>query len=75
MMAVPKKQAVVTHGHADHARGGHGDVWATPETLAIMGLRYGTDAGTPLAMARGSSVAGSGSVSTPQAMCSAPPRS
>ena len=45
----PCDHAVVTHGHADHARRGHGDVWATPETLAIMGLRYGTEAGTPLA--------------------------
>ncbi|HEX6219329.1 MAG TPA: ligase-associated DNA damage response exonuclease, partial [Sphingomicrobium sp.] len=27
--------------HADHARGGHGAVWATPETLAIMATRYG----------------------------------
>ena len=32
----PKPRALVTHGHADHARGGHGEVWATPETLAIM---------------------------------------
>jgi putative mRNA 3-end processing factor len=38
----PVEQALVTHGHADHARGGHGQAWATPETLAIMGLRYGT---------------------------------
>jgi putative mRNA 3-end processing factor len=37
----PKPRALVTHGHADHARGGHGEVWATPETLAIMGVRYG----------------------------------
>ena len=29
-------RALVTHGHADHARGGHGAVLATPETLAIM---------------------------------------
>ena len=41
--AVPR--ALVTHGHADHARGGHGAVWATPETLAIMGVRYGEQAG------------------------------
>ncbi|MEM1131722.1 MAG: ligase-associated DNA damage response exonuclease [Pseudomonadota bacterium] len=34
--------ALVTHGHADHARGGHKRVFATPETLAIMGLRYAT---------------------------------
>ena len=37
----PRANVLVTHGHADHARGGHGAVWATPETLAIMALRYG----------------------------------
>ncbi|HCS17083.1 MAG TPA: ligase-associated DNA damage response exonuclease [Erythrobacter sp.] len=36
--------ALVTHGHADHARGGHGRTVATPETLAIMELRYRTGA-------------------------------
>ncbi|PJI90512.1 putative mRNA 3-end processing factor [Sphingomonas koreensis] len=41
----PVERAVVTHGHADHARSGHGAVFATPETLAIMSLRYGVDAG------------------------------
>ncbi len=35
-------RALVTHGHADHARGGHGRTIATPETLAIMELRYNT---------------------------------
>jgi putative mRNA 3-end processing factor len=39
--ATPVDRALVTHGHADHARGGHGEVFATAETLAIMGLRYG----------------------------------
>ncbi|MCC2096590.1 MAG: DNA ligase-associated DEXH box helicase, partial [Hyphomicrobiales bacterium] len=34
-------RAVITHGHADHARSGHGAVLATPETLAIMAARYG----------------------------------
>jgi putative mRNA 3-end processing factor len=34
-------RAVITHGHADHARAGHGAVLATKETLAIMGARYG----------------------------------
>ena len=34
-------RAVITHGHADHARAGHGVVVATPETLAIMEARYG----------------------------------
>jgi len=36
------ERALVTHGHADHARGGHGETVATPETLAIMALRYRT---------------------------------
>lgn len=37
----PRPRALVTHGHTDHARGGHGRLWATRETLAIMALRYG----------------------------------
>jgi putative mRNA 3-end processing factor len=37
--AVPR--AVITHGHSDHARAGHGAVLATPETLAIMKARLG----------------------------------
>jgi putative mRNA 3-end processing factor len=41
----PKPAALVTHGHADHARGGHGKVLATRETLAIMGVRYGEQNG------------------------------
>src|SRR5919199_3068838 len=45
----PKARAMVTHGHADHARGGHGSVLATPETLAIMGVRYGPQSGQPIA--------------------------
>ena len=44
----PKARALVTHGHADHARGGHGAVWATPETLAIMDCRYGPQTGQPI---------------------------
>jgi len=43
--SVPSPRALVTHGHADHARGGHEAVWATPETLAIMEARYGPQAG------------------------------
>ena len=34
-------RAVVTHGHADHARAGHGAVLATPETIEAMATRYG----------------------------------
>jgi putative mRNA 3-end processing factor len=37
-------RAVVTHGHADHARLGNGHVLATAETLAIMRARYGENA-------------------------------
>ena len=44
----PVPRALVTHGHADHARGGHGAVWATPETLAIMAARYGPQQGQPV---------------------------
>ena len=44
----PVRRALVTHGHADHARGGHEAVWATPQTLAIMEARYGPQNGNPL---------------------------
>ncbi len=37
----PVPRALITHGHSDHARAGHGSVLATPETLAIMAARYG----------------------------------
>jgi len=37
----PVEKAVITHGHSDHARAGHGAVLATQETLDIMRLRYG----------------------------------
>ena len=39
----PVVRAVITHGHADHARAGHGAVLATPQTLDIMGERYGPE--------------------------------
>jgi putative mRNA 3-end processing factor len=44
----PQKRALVTHGHADHACGGSEEVYATPETLAIMDCRYGEQAGHPV---------------------------
>jgi putative mRNA 3-end processing factor len=47
--STPQTRALVTHGHADHARGGHGAVLATPETLAIMDARYGPQNGQPVA--------------------------
>lgn len=40
----PVKKALITHGHADHARAGHGSVLATHETIGIIKRRYGVDA-------------------------------
>jgi putative mRNA 3-end processing factor len=37
----PVDRALITHGHSDHARPGHGAVLATQETLDLMRLRYG----------------------------------
>ncbi|MBO0905516.1 ligase-associated DNA damage response exonuclease [Jiella sonneratiae] len=37
----PVERALVTHGHADHARPGNARVMATEETLDIMAIRYG----------------------------------
>jgi putative mRNA 3-end processing factor len=45
----PKPRALVTHGHSDHARGGHGAVLATAATLAIMECRYGPQPGQAIA--------------------------
>jgi len=48
----PQPVAIITHGHADHARSGHKHVIATPQTLDIMAARYGqgfAQAVTPLA--------------------------
>jgi putative mRNA 3-end processing factor len=41
----PSDRAVITHGHSDHARGGHRHVLATAQTLSIMRLRMGDEAG------------------------------
>ncbi|MGC2203442.1 MAG: ligase-associated DNA damage response exonuclease [Stellaceae bacterium] len=45
---VPVPRAIITHGHGDHARPGNEHVLATPETIAIMRLRYGETAGGSL---------------------------
>lgn len=44
----PADRAVITHGHADHARPGNASVLATDQTLAIMRARYGDQAGASL---------------------------
>ena len=52
----PVERAVITHGHSDHARPGHGAVLATQETLDLMRLRYGENfAGTSAGVARAAS--------------------
>src|SRR3954451_22082977 len=53
----PVDKAVITHGHSDHARAGHGAVLATPETLDFMRLRYGENfAGSTQAVRYGEGV-------------------
>src|SRR5215470_15205508 len=50
----PVERALITHGHSDHARAGHGAVLATQETLDMMRLRYGPNfAGTAQAVTYG----------------------
>jgi putative mRNA 3-end processing factor len=51
------EKALITHGHSDHARAGHGAVLATQETLDLMRIRYGDDfAGATQAVAYGETV-------------------
>jgi len=53
----PVKRALITHGHSDHARAGHGAVLATRETLGLMGVRYGEGfAGATQAAAYGETI-------------------
>ena len=53
----PVARAVITHGHADHARAGHGLVLTTAATADIMGVRYGEDfAGSVQALAYGETI-------------------
>src|SRR3954464_3984244 len=53
----PVEKALITHGHSDHARAGHGAVLATQETLDIMRLRYGDNfAGTTQAIRYGETI-------------------
>src|SRR5271168_5323313 len=53
----PVERALITHGHSDHARAGHGAVLATQETLDLMRLRYGENfAGASQAIRYGESL-------------------
>ena len=54
---LPVERALITHGHSDHARSGHGRVLATQETLDMMRLRYGENfAGATQTISCGESV-------------------
>jgi putative mRNA 3-end processing factor len=44
----PVERAVITHGHSDHARPGHGAVLATSETIEMMRVRMGQNVGAQL---------------------------
>ncbi len=53
----PVERALITHGHSDHARPGHGKVLATRQTLDIMRIRCGADfCGSEQAVAYGESL-------------------
>jgi putative mRNA 3-end processing factor len=53
----PVPRAVITHGHADHARPSNGHALATAATAAIMRARLGEAAGALQPLAYGESVA------------------
>ena len=73
-------RALITHGHSDHARAGHGAVLATRQTLDIMALRYGDGfrrrhAGGACSARRSTLNGVDGHASIRPAMCSARRRS
>jgi Cft2 family RNA processing exonuclease len=56
--AAAAPRAILTHAHADHAAAGHGEIWATPETLALYRRRHPDWAGTARPLAYGQPAAG-----------------
>ncbi len=56
----PVPRALLSHAHADHAVGGHGEVWATPETLAFYRRRHPEWAGIERKIAFGEPVEAGG---------------
>ena len=53
-------RAILTHAHADHAASGHGEVWATAETLDLYRLRHPEFAGATRLLPYGEEVAANG---------------
>jgi Cft2 family RNA processing exonuclease len=37
---VPAGRAILSHAHSEHAVAGHGEIWATPETIALYRRRH-----------------------------------
>ena len=52
----PAARAIVSHAHADHAAAGHGEVWATNETIAIYRRRHPEWTGRSRALRYGETV-------------------
>src|SRR5215471_15033844 len=58
--AAPVARAILTHAHADHAVAGHGEVWATRDTLALYRRRHPEWSGVARALAYGEEIAQDG---------------
>ncbi len=54
---VPVARAILTHAHADHAVAGHGEIWATPETLGLYRRRHPEWSGVSRPLAYGEEAA------------------
>jgi Cft2 family RNA processing exonuclease len=58
--AAPVPRALLSHAHADHAVGGHGEILATPETAALYRLRHPGWTGTARTLSYGEPMESSG---------------
>jgi Cft2 family RNA processing exonuclease len=54
----PVPRAILSHAHSDHAIAGLGDVWATPETIALYRRRHPEWSGTARELLFGETVEG-----------------
>ena len=57
---VTAARAIVSHAHSDHAAPGHGELWATPETIAIYRRRNPDWVGVARELRYGERVEGNG---------------
>ena len=60
----PAPRAILSHAHADHAAAGHGEILATPETIALYRRRNPDWTGTPTPIAYGEHLGESGTTLT-----------